>query len=90
MRHKAQAPGVLMARASALESKPFRLGSGDGFFLFPDSRRDKAFRQSFAPCPSCGRNLSLTQATVIVNRVEGRLAVCDACQNRVIERGLIA
>jgi len=87
MQHKSSMPGVV--ETPGIELKPFRIGSGDGLFLFPDSRRDKALRQSFAPCPSCGRELRLTQATVAVNRVEGRLAVCAACQSRVTERGLI-
>lgn len=35
-----------------LESKSFRLGSGDGFFLYPNHRR--TLSQLFEPCLSCG------------------------------------
>lgn len=70
-----------------LESKPFRLGSGDGFFLYASHNR--RLSQLFEPCLSCGRRLRLTVATVTVRGVCGHIAVCKVCRGCVEERGLI-
>ncbi len=69
------------------ESKPFRFGSIDGFFLYP--KRSAAFSQLFEPCLSCGRRLRLTAGTITVRGRCGHVAVCKVCARCVEERGLV-
>ncbi|MBA3711307.1 MAG: hypothetical protein H0W76_02530 [Pyrinomonadaceae bacterium] len=73
-----------------LESKPFRLGSGDGFFLYPHPSQSRTLSQLAEPCLSCGRMLRLTTGTITVHGVGGHVGACEICTRRVIERGLIA
>ncbi|MDQ3754020.1 MAG: hypothetical protein M3371_04740 [Acidobacteriota bacterium] len=87
MRFEVKAPGVLTTRAGALETKPFRIGSGDGLFLFPTE--SDAPNQLFAPCPSCAHKLRLTAATIKLRGITGSLAVCERCRDSVEKRGLV-
>jgi len=72
-----------------LELKPFRLGSGDGLFLYPHPIQKRTLSQLFEPCLSCGRRLRLTAGTITVRGVCGHVAICKVCRCCVEERGLI-
>ncbi len=78
---------VVTHATGVLESKPFRLGSIDGFFLYP--KRSIVFSQLFEPCLSCGRRLRLTAGTITVRGRCGHIGVCRVCRGCVQTRGLI-